>query len=161
MSRIVTQSLFEPELKQPFSWRSYVTSGVVHSLVFVGLLVITFPAVQQIQKPEEHVMLIAPRLPPYQPKLIAPHRVETPKLVARQEIRPKPLPIIKPPTVRAQVKQQLIAAAPEIKVVPPVTPLSRYRNNRKLIFPHRNPRFTQVSLKRLTRLKVPKPLNPW
>jgi TonB family protein len=140
MSGIVTQSLFEPELKQPPSWRSYVTSGVVHSLIFVGLLVITFPAVQQIQKPEEHVVLIAPRLPEYSPKLVAPRRVETPKLVARQEIRPKPLPIIKPPVVRpVQVKQQLIAAAPEIKVAPPVTPYKPLPEQPKIDLPAPKP----------------------
>ncbi len=140
MSAIVTQSLFEPELKQPSSWRSYVTSGIVHSLVFVALLVITFPAVQQIQKPEEHVVLIAPRLSEYRPKLVAPRLVETPKLIARQEVRPKPLPIIKLPVVRpVQVKQQLIAAAPEIKVVPPVTPYKPLPEQPKLDLPAPKP----------------------
>jgi TonB family protein len=126
MSRVVTQSLFEPEMRQSSSWRSYLTSGVVHCLVCLGLLVITFPQVRRIHEKPERAVLIAPQLPEYQPKLVAPVRdVEAPN----REIQPRPVPVLKPrprPVFKAPVvkplpvKQPLLASAPELKVAPPV-----------------------------------------
>ncbi|MBV9503070.1 MAG: TonB family protein [Acidobacteriaceae bacterium] len=136
MPRIVTHSLFEPELRQSSSWRSYLTSGFVHGLVGLGLLVITFPQVRRIhEKPE--AVLIAPQLPEYQPKLVAPARhaetstIVPERIVPEREIhakpgpvsKPKPLPILTAPIVKpVPMKEPLMAAAPEVKVKPPITP---------------------------------------
>ncbi len=129
MPRIVTQSLFKPELRQSSSWRSYLTSGFVHGLVVLGLLVITFPQVRRIhEKPE--AVLIAPKLPEYQPKLVRPTRqVQAQEAVLNRKIQLRPVPIskppvkqvFKPPTIKpVPVKEPLIAAAPEVQASPRV-----------------------------------------
>jgi TonB family protein len=120
MKRIVSQGIFSSETAEVRSWRSYATSGVVHAAMIGALLLVTFPAVQEIEKPEQHVTLIAPPLPAYKPAVIqAPPVIHRP-ILKEAVVRP-PKSFIPPPAVKPpQVKPQLQAKAPELKTPEPV-----------------------------------------
>jgi TonB family protein len=122
MSQIHIQSLFKAPEKQRSTWRSHVTSGTLHVILFLVLAAITIPAVREIRHPEARVTLIAPVIPEYRPKLIAPHVTIRPKLVV-QSPAPKALPEIKPRVVTPPPpKTQILAAAPEVKPMEPPVP---------------------------------------
>jgi TonB family protein len=119
---ILTQSLFHTAYVPSPTWRSYFTSTVFHSLAILALLMISVPAIREVQKHEDHVTLIAPQLPAYRPKILPrlQRPMETPKLVVKNEAKPKLEPL-KPIEVKPiTVPKREIAAAPEIK--PTVTP---------------------------------------
>ena len=120
MSQVNIQSLFKPPEKRPPAWRSHVTSGTLHVVLFLILAAITVPAVRRIQRAEEHITLVVPAVPEYQPKLAPPRRIIQPKLVVQQP-PPKVLPVIKPPVV-VPPKPQIVAAAPKVKPIEPAAP---------------------------------------
>ncbi len=118
---IVTQSIFQTTPASSSSWRSYVTSGLVHIALIAILFAVTFPFIQSVEtlRPRNNVTLIAPKIPDYSPKIKPQFHPKLPQIVAKSEIKLKPLPEIKP----VQVKPRLTTAAPEIKnIAPVVTP---------------------------------------
>ena len=119
---ILNQTLFHTAYVPSPTWRSYVTSTVVHGAILLALLLVTVPAIQEVQKRRvEHVTLIAPPpVPTYRPKVVPhlSHTVETPRLVVKNEPKPKIEPV-KPIEVKpVTVPKREIAAAPEIKPTP-------------------------------------------
>ena len=119
-SSVLSQSLFNTAYVPSPTWRSYLTSGIIHGAIVLALLLITFPALER--EVEEHrvdnVTLIAPRIAEDHPKVVRPHVVELVKNQPRR-LPPPPKPVnVKPVTVPPPV----IAAAPEVKA-PPVTPV--------------------------------------
>ncbi len=123
MNRVTTQSLFHSATTERPSWRSYATSGVIHALVIALALAIYVPAIQKLDNPRApRVVLLAPDLPAFRPKVIPPRPIQPPK-ITKVEIPRKPQirpPVVKPP----EVKPQIIASAPVIKEIPtPVRPL--------------------------------------
>ncbi len=121
MQRVVTQSLFTTQAADSRSLRSYVTSGVVHAILIAAAFFITFPAMQQMKRPQEHVTLLAPPLPVYKPKIQAP-AIRRPMILAQQIANPaRPKPVIPPPMVKPpEIKTQILAKAPELKPTPVV-----------------------------------------
>jgi TonB family protein len=120
MSRVISQSLFSAQEVETRSWKSYLTSGVVHACLIALLLLVTVPAVQEVTKPRENVTLIAPVLPEYKPKVNPPkivHRLVTPpKELVAKVIPPKRLiapPPVKPPEVKPKTE---LAKAPDLKL---------------------------------------------
>lgn len=108
MNKESSQSiLFGAEVSPPRSWRSYATSFAVHILLLAVLLLIPVAVTRQIQEHRVAITLVAPPLKPYQPKIKPPH-IQAPKLVAKNEIKPLPTPVLPPP--------------PKPQVKPPVTP---------------------------------------
>ncbi|HLH05285.1 MAG TPA: energy transducer TonB [Bryobacteraceae bacterium] len=121
---ILNQTLFHTAYVPSPTWRSYLTSTVVHGAILLALLLITVPAIQEVQKRRvEHITLIAPPpLPTYHPKIVprVTRNIETPRLIVKNEPKPKIEPI-KPIEVKPiTVPKRELAAAPEIK--PTVTP---------------------------------------
>lgn len=122
MSRVISQSLFSTQQVEARSWRSYLTSGIVHVCLIALLLLVTVPAVQEVTKPRDNVTLIAPTLPKYKPKINPPkvvHRLITPpKELLAKVIPPRKLiapPPVKPPEVKQKTE---LAKAPDLKLNP-------------------------------------------
>lgn len=88
--------LFGSEVSPPRSWRSYATSFAVHLLILAVLLLIPVAVTRQIQERPVAISLVAPPLKPYQPKIKPPH-IQAPKLVATNEMKPLPVPVLPPP----------------------------------------------------------------
>ena len=106
------------------SWRSHLTSGVVHIAVITLLFAVTFPFIHEVERARhiDNVTLIAPRTPAYQPKISPRAHIKLPQVIAKNEIRPKPVPVIKPVEVRpVPTKPLVVAAAPEVRAVVPVS----------------------------------------
>lgn len=119
MNRIVSQSLFSSPTVAVRSWSSYATSGAVHVIVITALFFITFPAVQEITKPEQHVTLIAPVIPAYKPKIVPQPVLRKPIFLKKEVVVLPKKPIIPPPVVKPpEPKPQILAKAPEIKPLP-------------------------------------------
>ena len=121
MNRIVSQSLFSSQTAESRSWQSYLTSGIVHVVMIAALLLVTFPAVKDLVKPEQHVTLIAPALPDYKPKVV-PRPIVRPQPAVKRDlvVKTPPKPFVPPPVVKPpEPKPQLLAKAPEIKMPAP------------------------------------------
>ena len=72
MSKVVATSIFHTAVVER-SWKNYITSGIVHAVIIALAFLITIPAVQVMRAPEtDHVTLVAPVLPKYHPKIVAP-----------------------------------------------------------------------------------------
>ncbi len=124
---VLSQSLFHTSYVPSPTWRSYLTSGFIHGLVILALLLITFPALQRevAKRRVDNVTLIAPPIPEYHAKIVPSRRFEPRELVVRNE-KPKLAPVLKPVEVKPPtVPPPIIAAAPEIKppAPAPVRPL--------------------------------------
>ncbi len=126
---VLTQSLFTTVHLPQTSWRSYLTSGVMHALLILALLLIAVPMIrQQTDQRKESVTLIAPVIPAYHPKPL-PAPVHAPLIATRKipapPVRPKPVPVehpVEPKPVRKP--ETLVAVAPHIEpTVPPPAPL--------------------------------------
>jgi len=121
MSNVIARSIFNTSTVER-SWRTHITSGVVHAVVIAAAFLITFPAVRVLQTtPSEHVTLIAPAIPHYHPKIEAPRGRHLVKLVMPTPpavMKPILPPVIPPPQPRtvAKVVPPPVAAAP--KAVP-------------------------------------------
>ena len=125
--KILTQSLFSTTTRSS-TWRSHVTSSIVHALILLAALVITFPMIrEQVEPrpPRQSVTLVAPEIPEYRPKIVTPRQPapETPVSRPLARIRPtpavKPAEITPPPPKPAPAKSNLVASAPEIRPVSP------------------------------------------
>ncbi|HMF75535.1 MAG TPA: energy transducer TonB [Bryobacteraceae bacterium] len=123
MGTISTQSIFQSTTTDK-SWRSYVGSVVVHSIIVVLILTVTIPAVHPIRKAAERITLIAPVLPKpeYRVHIVPQIHVAPPAIVARKEpklppVLPKVVEVIPPKPVPQ--KPVVMAAAPEMKNIPP------------------------------------------
>lgn len=121
MSRILSQSLFSSQEVATRSWRSYLTSSIVHVCVITAMMLITFPAVKKVTKPKENVTLLTPVLPEYKPKVPPPkvvhHLITPPKEILAKVIPQRKLivpPPVKPPEPKPQ--RQLLAKAPDLKL---------------------------------------------
>ncbi len=123
---VLAQSLFSTVHAPRSSWRSHITSGVAHAILILALFLIAVPAFrdQANKKPVETITLIAPQLPEYQPKTVAPSHIQSPTQVTKNVIRPKLLSNLKPPEVKPvkAPKAQLMAMAPDMKATPAVSP---------------------------------------
>ncbi len=122
MSQVIAQSLFTESKAEPRSWQSYLTSGAIHAVVIAALFLITFPTVEEMVQPKEHVTLIAPVLPVFKPKVIQQPIVRQ-KVMLKEPVKPiippkkfVPPPVVKPP----EMKPVEVAKAPEIKAPPAV-----------------------------------------
>jgi len=124
---VLSQSLFSTAHVPTSSLRSHMTSGVMHALLVLALLVITFPTVRE-EVTKQHldsVTLVAPRVTESQFKAIRAPRIPQPVTVTRNEISPKPVRPLHPLKVTPieVPKPKIMAAAPEItNVMPTVTP---------------------------------------
>ncbi|MBV9295633.1 MAG: energy transducer TonB, partial [Acidobacteriaceae bacterium] len=128
MNRITTQSIFTSASSSPFSWRSYLTSGLVHALLIALVLSITFPTIQEVTKRRESVTLISPQLPTYRSKPLPQPRTR-PQLVLPKTPAPKPIvqvrpqlskpPEIEPPLPETRPQKDMALNAP---VQPPPEP---------------------------------------
>jgi TonB family protein len=132
MSKDTNQSLlFGSEISAPIPWRTYATSAAVHvGIVILALIVIPMAVTRDVKAPMKLVTtLLAPTpVKPYKPE---PPKVRPPKLLAKSEIVPKPVPVplksqpkpvIPPPVVKEipkPIPQPEIAAA-EPKPIPRV-----------------------------------------
>ncbi len=115
---VLSQSLFTTVRLPERSWRSYLTSGVIHGLLILALLFITVPVIQQQTRPKENVTLLAPAIPQYRPKPLPPPIHAS---LAKAEIprpRPKPIPAAPTPPKPVPPPEKLMAAVPHIE--PPV-----------------------------------------
>ncbi len=124
---VLSQSLFSTAHVPTSSLRSHVTSGVMHALLVLALLLITFPVMrEEVRKQHlDSVTLITPRVTESQFKAIRSPHIPAPVTVTRNVISPKPVKVLTPPKINPiQVpKPQIMAAAPEIiNVAPAVTP---------------------------------------
>lgn len=124
MAKVISQSIFTSNTSESRSWQSYITSGAIHTLLILALFLITFPTLRDMARPAEHVVIVAPVIPEYKPKVIPRPVVRpnlTPKVVQQPSVPPKPVvqpPVVKPP----EIKQQMIVKAPEVKALPPAGP---------------------------------------
>ena len=122
---ILRQTLFHTAYVPSPSWRSYATSTMVHGAILLALLLITVPAIREVQKRRvEHITYLAPPLvPTYRPRITPrlTHTTETPRLVVKNEPKPKIEPLKPIETKPVIVPKREIAAAPEVK--PTVTPI--------------------------------------
>lgn len=111
MSNVLAQSIFNQAVAER-SWRTQVTSAIVHIVVLCAAFLIVVPARKVLEPPSEHITLIAPALPKYHPK-IEPPRVYH---VAKVTLPPVPTPVAKsiPPPVFPKPVPQPVA-----KLVPP------------------------------------------
>ncbi|MDQ2777919.1 MAG: energy transducer TonB [Acidobacteriota bacterium] len=121
----MSQTLFNTTRVPSPSWRSYVTSSVVHGFLILALLLITFPALRnQMKHPASDIALIAPQIPQLQSKIPQIQHISPSQVTTKTELKPRPLPAIKPPEVKpVEVKRPVLAAAAEIKNISPVTPV--------------------------------------
>ncbi len=110
---VLTQSLFSTVYVPSPSWRSHLTSGFIHGVIILALLLITFPALKEDGEKQrvDSVTLIAPRIPEYRAKIVPPR--PTPQKLILKNQTPKLTPVIKVTPVT--VPPPIIAAAPEIK----------------------------------------------
>jgi len=114
MSNIVATSIFHTAVVER-SWKTQVTSVVIHVLVVGAAFLITVPVVEQLQHPtSEHVTLVAPYIP-------HPHlTIEPPRLrhLAKLTV-PPPAPVIQPPvTVAKIIPPPIVPKVPEVKPQP-------------------------------------------
>ena len=121
MSNVVSRSIFHTVTVKR-SWRTYITSGIVHVVVIAAVFLITFPAATQFKTAlPEHVTLIAPIIPRYHPKIEAPRVAHIAKLVLPAEVKPV-AKIISPPVIpKPEPKPQPKVIA---KAVPPLVAVS-------------------------------------
>ena len=127
--KILTQSLFSTTVRSS-TWRSHVTSTVVHALVLLAALVVTYPMIREqveARRPVQNVTLISPQIPEYKPKILPPstRSVETPVTRTLPRIRPTPTvrPVVQPrPVSPSPTQPKLVTSAPEIKAPEPVAP---------------------------------------
>jgi TonB family protein len=119
---VLTQSLFNT-VYVPAAWRSYTTSGIVHGILILAAALIVVPVVRDELKQTQTVTLVAPRLPEPTPQTpTRPHVHVPPPVVVRNETPPKALPmpkLVEPKPIETP-KPKIMAAAPEMKVTPPV-----------------------------------------
>ncbi len=129
---VLSQSIFKTVYIPSRSWRSYATSSVIHGALILVLLLITFPVIrEQIEEPKvTGVTLVAPVPPRNEQQISSPRHVDSPKLVARTQIKPRVLPPLKPTPVKpVPVTPKISTAAPELRVnaISPVRPLPQLR----------------------------------
>lgn len=118
---VLSQSLFHTAYIPSPSWRSYVTSSVIHGAIILALLMITFPVLrQEIEQHKNSVTLIAPVIPHYEFRIPPPKHLDSKQLlVVRNDPRPKIVPALKPPPVKpVEVAPKIVAAAPDVKITP-------------------------------------------
>jgi len=132
MSNIVARSIFHTAVVER-SWKTQVTSVVIHVLVIGAAFLITVPVVEQIQQPRsEHVTLVAPYIPhphltiePPRVRRMAKLTVPPPAPVTVAKIIPHPIPVKAPelPVVKPQPRPEPKIEAPkieaEVKPAPP------------------------------------------
>ncbi len=121
---ILSQSLFNTIHAPGNSWRSYLTSGAVHTVLILASFLIAVPVLQQPKEEKPHTAILIAPPPDYLPRVVQPQPPQVQKLpsIARTEIPPpKPLRPMKPIEVKPvqTPKPQLMAAAPEIKTIAP------------------------------------------
>lgn len=136
MSKIITRSIFTEKRAESRSWQSYLGSGVAHVVLAAALFYVTFPAIQQVVTPAEHVSLIAPVLPQYKPKVL-PEPVVHQRVILKEPVKPilppprkfVPPPVVKPPEVKPlqvakapEIKAPTVQHAPEVKIEAPAPP---------------------------------------
>lgn len=96
-----------------FTWRSHTGSIAIHALIIALLFLIAVPVIEEVKQPVR-IVLIAPQLNRYRPKLIHTPRIQPPRpILASARIA---RPILKVPPV----KLQPIRPAPVIKPAPQV-----------------------------------------
>ncbi len=120
MGTISTQSIFQSTTSER-TWRSYIGSIIVHTILILLVLTVTIPVIHPVRKRSDTVTLIAPVLREYKVKTTPPRiRVTPPITVARvvPKVEPPKLPDIVRPKPVPQ-KPVILAAAPEIKVQAP------------------------------------------
>lgn len=116
---VLSQSLFHTTYIPSPTWRSYVTSSVIHGAIILALLLITFPVLRQEveQRQRDSVTLIAPVIPHYESRIPPPKHLDPKQRLVRNEPKPKIVAALKPPPVKPlEVAPKRIAAAPEVKV---------------------------------------------
>ena len=122
MSKLIAQSIFTENVAAPRTWQSYATSVGIHAAIITALLFVTFPAMQEITQPREHVTLVDP-IAVYKPKVtIQPvvHQRIPIKPILKPIVQVQPKKFIPPPPVVKPVTPVQMAKAPEIKVQQPV-----------------------------------------
>jgi len=108
--------LFHTELEQPFQWRSYATSIVVHIVAVVLVCFIPLAIIQKANKQAETTHLYLPvQLKAYKPPPVKQQKLIAPKQMAKVQPLPKPIEI-KPPIIQPQPKLEprVIPEAPKI-----------------------------------------------
>jgi TonB family protein len=116
MSNIVARSIFNTAVAES-SWKTKVTSAVIHGVVIGAAFLVTVPVVQELQQPRnEHVTLVAPFVPHPHPTIEPPRIRHVAKLTL-----PAPVPVVIPPpvVVAKTVPPPVIPKILEKPVVPP------------------------------------------
>jgi TonB family protein len=119
MSKVVATSIFHTAVVER-SWKNYITSGIVHAVIIAVAFLITIPAVRVMRAPEtDHVTLVAPVLPKYHPKIVAPPFPHVAKLVMptlpKPVVKSIPAPVIPPPP---PVVAKTVTPPPAPKIAP-------------------------------------------
>lgn len=111
---VLTQSLFNTASVPSPTWRSHLTSGLIHGAIILALLLITFPALKDdLEKQRvDNVTLITPRIPEHRAKIVPPRQIQPQRLLVKNQTPRVPPPIKIKPVI---VPPPIIAAAPEIK----------------------------------------------
>src|SRR5690348_9229169 len=124
MNKETNQSfLFASEINPPIPWRTYATSAAIHvGLVVLLLVLIPIVVTRDVKEPLKLVTTLIAPVKPYKPE---PRKVRPPKLLAKSEVVPKPLPalpkpkpVIPPPPVAKEIPKpvpqpQIAAAEPK------------------------------------------------
>ena len=107
------------------AWRSQVTSLVAHTAAIFLILLISVPAIEEIQRPATHITLLAP-IPEYKPKLPTPPRIQKPRPTLKKLVLPPPVvkriekSIPAPPVIKnTPIAAALPALQPDIKAPEP------------------------------------------
>ncbi len=126
---VLSQSLFTTVHLPERSWKSQLTSGVLHALLILALLLIAIPTFRSTEEPappHQSVTLIAPQLPVYRPKVIPQPSgtvSEVPRPVTPRRVAPE-LAVTPKVVVPKPVPDRLVAAAPRGEIAAPrVEPL--------------------------------------